>query len=150
VISGLATHVLIEQATASVDDECPSLLQGIALRAGLAEALTESGHPVQHHARPQGAGQAVAKTSPLVALARGVGVKSKRKPLRIPEGTGLLHAAVAHNHEIGPALAKLINEVAQLRDLLLAEHSPIVANEHQHDRLVLPEIAQLDFAPLEV
>jgi hypothetical protein len=53
-----------------------------------------------------------------------------------------VRGAVADHHDLGAGGADLVPAVAQLRDLLAAEQSAEVADEHEHDRALAPQIAQ--------
>ena len=53
-----------------------------------------------------------------------------------------MHSAVADDDELGPPLSNLVDLVAQLRDLLTTEQSAEVADEHQDDWPLLPELSE--------
>ena len=67
------------------------------------------------------------------------------------EGGGLLWRPATDGDQLGSALADgVVGGAAQLRDLLAAEHSPVVTEEDQDNRLILPEVSQALGLPFRI
>ncbi len=64
--------------------------------------------------------------------------KGKADASVVLERRGLQLVAEADRGEPGPGLADLVFVVAQLRDVLAAEDSAVMAQEYQHGRALLP------------
>lgn len=54
----------------------------------------------------------------------------------------ILHIAESHGCQMGPLLAKCLFMLAQLRDVLTAKDSAVVAQEDQHHGMLGPQGAQ--------
>jgi hypothetical protein len=59
----------------------------------------------------------------------------------LSKGFGKAGCSISHDDQLGSPSAYGADPVAQLRDLLAAEQSAEVANEHQYDRALSPESA---------
>jgi len=64
------------------------------------------------------------------------------------KGRRFLRCAHAHQNHPAAGLLKLRDFPAQLRHLLTAERSPQVAQEHEHNGLIFPQIAERTFRPV--
>ena len=58
--------------------------------------------------------------------------------------------AQSHGGKLRAFFFKLFLVFAQLRDMLAAENSTVVAQKHDHGRLVLPQRTELDFVPIHI
>ena len=58
--------------------------------------------------------------------------------------------AQSHRGKLRAFFFKLSLVFAQLRDMLAAENSTVVAQKHDHGRLVLPKRTELDFVPIHI
>ena len=90
------------------------------------------------------------KNHGLVGLQPRIGEQTERHPLFFVKALRLLRRSVADRDQLGAGLRDLACGVAQLRDLLLAEQSPEVTQEHENDGRLLPEIAEPDGLAVEV
>jgi len=57
----------------------------------------------------------------------------------VPEGAGLVRGAVPDDHELGAEGMEAVEVAGERADLLAAEDSTKVADEHEHDGAVAPE-----------
>ena len=76
--------------------------------------------------------------------------KRKRDPLIFAENAGIIAIAQAYRHQIGALRAEFGLVIAQLRDVLAAEDSSIVAQKGYHARLLLPERAEAYLASFRI
>jgi len=75
----------------------------------------------------------------LVSLPVGVYQQWKSDASLFPKQAGIIHIAHADRRQGGSGCVKLLLVLAQLRDMLAAEDSPIMPQEHNHRRAPLPE-----------
>ena len=68
----------------------------------------------------------------------------------VAKKTGIIPIAEADSGERGSLFAERWFMFAQLRDVLAAENSPIVPEEHNHGRLTLPQRAKPEIAAVRV
>src|SRR4026207_453126 len=68
----------------------------------------------------------------------------------VAKNTGIIPVAEADSGERRALLAECWFMFAQLRDVLAAENSPIVPEEHNYRRLPLPERAQPEVAAVHI
>lgn len=79
----------------------------------------------------------------LVDLALGVDQEQNLLELVAAlEVRGLLAASVADQHQARAGLLEAMTVAVQLHRLLAAEHSPVVAQQHQDRRLIDPEVTE--------
>jgi hypothetical protein len=66
------------------------------------------------------------------------------------EPAGIVGVAQAHCRQVRAFVFERLLVLAQLRDMLAAENSPVVPQENQHGRLALPKRAEADLAPVGI
>lgn len=76
--------------------------------------------------------------------------KGKSDSRLLPESAGVIHVSQPNGCEPCSPGFKFLFVLTQLRDVLTAENSTPVAEEHQHCRPVGPERAELDFFPVHI
>jgi hypothetical protein len=140
----------IDELSSRPDHEHPSELPGVSLDAGLARAGSQG---TQGVARKPGGEH----LDPPTAQACGpIGAKLRIhqdgpiESIILTEGLSEARGTVADDHELGSAGADLVYAVAQLRDLLTAEHSAEVSDEDEDDRAVLPERSETDALSVDI
>ncbi len=74
----------------------------------------------------------------------------KRDPSLLAKEAGIAHVAKADSREIGAPGSELLHMVAQLRNMLAAEDSSVVAQEDDHGRAAFPQRAKPNFAPVGI
>jgi hypothetical protein len=72
--------------------------------------------------------------------------KQERDPGLFAEQAGVVEVAQAHRSEASSLVLERLLVLAQLRDMLAAEDSPVVPQENQNGRLILPKRAELDLS----
>jgi hypothetical protein len=92
----------------------------------------------------------VAQSGGAVGLPLRVDQQRKRNACILPEQARVICVAQSDGCQVGAALAKSLLMFAQLRDVLAAENSTIVAQEDHHRRLPLPQRSQPDLAAIRV
>ena len=90
----------------------------------------------------------MAQTRGTIGLALFVDQERKRNASLLPKQARIVCIAQSDSRQVGAPLAESLLVCAQLRDVLTAEDSTIVPQEHHHSRLPLPKRAQTDFAPI--
>ena len=68
----------------------------------------------------------------------------------LSESAGIIRVAEPDRRQPGAFVLEFLFVFAQLRDMLTAENSTPVAEEHQHCRPVRPERAELDLLPINI
>jgi hypothetical protein len=139
MVSGFAAQVAVAQVSAGTDHEHAAELPGISLDIGLAGSRAESPQGVERESRRK----QLDPTSPEAcgAIRAELGIYQDRTvELEVlSKGCGKVLGSIPDNDELGTPSANLVDPVAQLRDLLTTEQSAEVADEDEHDRLLLPE-----------
>lgn len=125
------------------EDEAASELHRILAQAMLAVAApfgAASGPGIVAAHQVEKAGRAQSDS----AIGGPVGIDEKWEPdaRLFAEGRGVSAPSEAYRRNLGPGGSNLLLVVAQLRDMLAAEDSAVVAQEHDHGGLVVPEITE--------
>ena len=76
----------------------------------------------------------------------GIDEKRKRDAGLVLERPGILHVAQPDGGQFGSSLFEFVLVLAQLRDMLAAEDSPVVPQENHHRGTFLPQRSEPNFA----
>ena len=125
---------------AGAEHEAPPELEGIAAQARLLVAR-RAGPPARRGvvATQQVQERTAPKRGGAVGDAIGIHEQRKRDPGLIAKGAGVREVTEAHGREARSGPVELALMVAQLRDVLAAEDSTVVAQEDDHGRPGFPE-----------
>jgi hypothetical protein len=102
-------------------------------------SATSGPHVVSTQQMEQGS---VAQAESLIGLALVIDQKRELDAGFFAEEFGVAHIAQANHREMGALPLELFFEFAQLRDMLSAEDSTVVAEEDQHGGAALPQRTQ--------
>ena len=91
-----------------------------------------------------------AQAGGVISLALVVDQEGKRNAGLLPEQARVVCVAESDGRQVGALLAEGLFVFAQLRDVLAAEDSTVMAQEDHHRRLPLPKRAEADFASIRV
>ena len=142
VIGGILGKMAEADAPAGIDDEDPGQLADVPFGDADAMPLGQGRKALHGHAgRKKGLRCRLFELKGLEKPFLRVGNNRKRNfELRL-ESRGFLDRPQADEYDAGTKLLKLFFFTAQLRHLLTAERSPVMAQENQHQRPFLPEPA---------
>src|SRR5260221_4554145 len=141
MVAGVAAQVAVGDAVAGEDDENPAQLPRVPLDAGLAKAAAQRPQGGASGAGSDGGGHATLRTERTVARPRGVGVDRAAGRVRGAEVARLRGRPVADEDELRAQPLDRPPLTAQLRGLLSAEESPVVAEPDGQGGAVRPELA---------
>jgi hypothetical protein len=124
-----------DETAAELKGILPQLMLFVPARARpVASAFVVATPHVEQVRAPQAGG--------LVSLALLVDQQGKRDAGLFPKQARVVCVAQSDGRQVGAALVEFLFVFAQLRDVLAAEDSTIVAQEHHHRRLPLPKRAE--------
>lgn len=133
------------------EDEAAAELEGVFAQPVLAvtTALGPSPGPevvAPHQVEKAGRTQAHGTVGDAV----GVYQEGKADTGLFAEGLGVVAAPETDRRDLGSGVSKLLLMVAQLRDVLAAEDSTVVAQEHDHGGALVPEVAEAARIPVGI
>lgn len=140
-----------EVTVAGSEDEAPTELERVLSQSMLAVSSgfcslpsreIVAAHQMQQAGRLQSDG--------LVGDAVGVDQKREFDTRLLAKGAGVGSSPETDGGDRRSSLANLLLVVTQLRDMLAAENSPVVAQEYDHDRGVVPEASELGFVTVGI
>jgi hypothetical protein len=142
VVSGLAAHVSIRQLPVTSYHEHAPQLPGVSLDTALAETRAQCPRGIPRESGRQEFDATAPQ--PRSAIGAELRIHQERAIQRmiLSKSCGKPGCSVSYDDELGSPSAYGIDPVAQLRDLLAAEQSAEVADEHQHDGAFFPVRAE--------
>ena len=140
VVSGIFCIMAEADTAVAVDDENPGQLTDIPFGNAYAVAPGYDRQPLYGHADRQQAtqGRLLEMEGPEESLMR-IGNHAKWDLKLCFERCGFLRGSQADEHHPGIESAKMVFLLTQLRHLIPAEGSPVMAQENQHQRPAFPE-----------
>ncbi len=136
VIGGIFCIMAEPDTAAAVDDENPGQLTDIPFGNAYAVAPGHGRQPLYGHTDGQEAaqGRLLEMESPEEPLL-WIGNHAKGNLKLVFEGCGFLRGSQTDEHHPGTESVKVVFLLTQLRHLIPAEGSPVMAQENQHQRL---------------
>ncbi len=142
MVAGRLAEVGERDLAPGPDDEDAAHLPGIALDRRLARAGAQRAHGATHEARREHAEHPALHAEGAVGLALRVDVDRRLDRELVLEGAREVPVAVADEDEAGAPARDLLPLAVHLHRLLAAEHSAEVAEEHEHDGVLRPEVGE--------
>jgi len=150
MIAGKPAHEAPLDHAAGIDDRDPSLQVSMPLGARLVEPTAERAESCRPRPRRESRPHSTTSPEQLVRGRRWVGENLTIRHPRLLEVASEGRIPVPDEDEPGPGRVDFVLDAAQLRRLLFAEQSPVVAEPDQHDGSALVDGTKRDLATIEI